>query len=251
MVGGLRRVDVIGDEFDRFAREIRAVAEKAGRALQPLVEQQQRMAEQLRPVFDTGPLVAALRTRMAPFQDEIRRAFDALPERNRTALRVLATSGWYLEREMSYLTLFETADLFDAGETERAHQKLCDYFEDRLADIEGDICSRFAKRARVLTSAFEAHRREDYALSIPVFLAQADGICKELVGVQLYARRNGIPQLAASLEVEDSTPFRESLLCPLVEPNPISAGEKERAGLPDPLNRHAILHGDSFDYDTS
>ncbi len=241
-----------GDEFERMAREIRAAAEAAGRALLPFVEQQQRLAAQLQPIVETGQRIAQafqpfarqiqeMQERLAPLLDEIGRAFQELPERNRKALRILAANGWYLDPELSFPDLFDAADLFEEEATERAHQKLCDHFDNRLDAVQRDLCSRFANRAGILTPAFDAHRRGEYALTVPVFLSQADGICQELVGVQLYARRNGMPQLAAYLRVESTTPFRASLLYPLVERNPISAGPAERSGLADLLNRHAIL----------
>lgn len=255
------RIEMTGDEFERMARQVRAAAEAAGRALQPFVEQQRRLAEQLQPIMETSQRIAEafqpfarqiqeMQARMSPFLEEIGRAFRDLPERNQKALRILAVNGWYVDPELSIPDLFEAADLFEGGATGRAHQKLCDHFDNRLDDIQRDICGRFLNRARVLKQAFDAHRRGEYALAIPVFLSQADGICQELVGVQLYARRNGMPELAAYLRIEDAMSFRASLLYPLVEPNPISAGSAERAGLSDLLNRHAILHGESFDYDT-
>ncbi len=41
-----------------------------------------------------------------------------------------------------------------------------------------------------------------------------------------------------------------SLFYPLTIPLPISASEYERATLPEVLNRHAVLHGESLDYGT-
>ena len=115
---------------------------------------------------------------------------------------------------------------------------------------QSDLCDRFPDRSRFLDQAFDAHRRGDYALAIPVFLIQADGICKETVGEQLYARANGVPRLAEILGAENEAPLRASLLSPLTDPHPISASPHERSGGPEQLFRHAILHGESLDYDT-
>jgi len=250
-----------------FVRQIPEILESVGRALQPFVQQQQHLTAQMQAIVETGHRIAQalqpfvrqiqeMRERLAPFLDEVRRVsltfqkIPEIPERNRKALRILAVNGWYLDSEMPFPDVLEAADLFEAGTIERAHQNLCDHFDNRLSAIHRDLCSRFSKRSRILAQAFDAHRKCEYALAIPVFLSQADGICHDLIGVQLYERRNGIPRLAACLPVEKETPLGALFLYPLVSPNPISAGPAERSGLVDLFNRHTILHGESCDYDT-
>jgi hypothetical protein len=82
-------------------------------------------------------------------------------------------------------------------------------------------------------------------------LAQADGICHELTGEQLYARdrKDNRPRLAAKLEdVETDDFLLASLIGPLVTPTAVSATVKERVNLlKDILNRHLVLHGESLD----
>jgi len=92
----------------------------------------------------------------------------------------------------------------------------------------------------------EAHNGGEYDLSVPVFLAQADGICLELIGVQLYSKRSDgkttkVSEAVAALEVD-------VLLYPLTEVFPIIFNSRERAGQENILNRHAVLHGESVSY---
>lgn len=124
------------------------------------------------------------------------------------------------------------------------------HFDSRATSIEAQLVKRFPDRARILTSAMRAHRNGEYVLSIPVLLAQAEGVCVELVGVHLYARRDGKPILATYLKLDGQGPFMASLLYPLTTPTPISASAIERASLGDLLNRHSVLHGESTTYDT-
>ena len=89
-----------------------------------------------------------------------------------------------------------------------------------------------------------AHREKRYALSIPVLLAQADGICQELQGEQLYKRnRKGEIALKAKIASKNVDEFT-ALMLPLV------AGPRERLRFGNQLNRHSILHGESTTYDT-
>lgn len=248
---GLKQSQMIGDDFERLARQIQAAAQDAGRALEPFLKSLAEPGQGISEAFQRIVLqVQEIQAQIAPSLDRISRALQDLPERNQKGLRILAANGWYLDPHFSIPGLFEVADLFEAGEADRANEKLCEHFDSRLNDIEANVCNRFSTRARILRQAFGAHRRGEYALSVPVFLAQADGICKDLVGVQLYARRNGMPALAACLTIETLPPLEASLLCPLIEPNPMSASADERAAFVDLLNRHAVLHGESLEYDT-
>ncbi len=254
---------MIEDEFKRFAQHIQSAAESARQAIALYADRQKQIEEQLQAFreINTQALSRAATQAVASFVEmqkliepvarEIGRALQELPERNQKALRILAENGWYLDPELSLPELFEAAELFETGAEGSAHQKFCDHFEARLDEIQRDICDRFPNRSRVLESAFNAHRRGEYALSVLAFLAQADGICHELVGVQLYARlHTGIPRLATCLQINGIAPFRASLLYPLVEPFPISAGREERDSQSDQLYRHPIIHGESCDYDT-
>lgn len=253
---------LVGDEFKRLAYHVQSTVENINRAVAIYTEKQKIMNEQIKTicvmnseainkvVSQVTESFAEVQKFLGPMAQEIERAFKALPERNQNALRIFAENGWYVDPELSLPDLFEIADLFKIGEKESAHQWLCEHFESRLDDIQDNICARFSNRSRVLHAAFNAHRKGEYALSVPVLLSQADGICKDLVGAQLYARSDGIPILASYLPVDDASPFYASLLSPLVEPFPISAGPAERVNKTDMLFRHSIIHGESCDYDT-
>src|SRR5262245_27222728 len=182
--------------------------------------------------------------------ESVARSLRDLPDRTRTAVRTLAKNGWYIDPESDFIEITNATDLFDKGESEEAHQYLCDYFDGRLDGIEAVLSNRFPHRARILGQAFGAHRREEHGLSIPVFLAQADGICQELVGVQLFAREDGKPKVGAVLDPAAADSLESAYRAGLVEVFPILARPAERVGLVDFLNRHTVLHGESVDYDT-
>jgi hypothetical protein len=187
----------------------------------------------------------------APLFDKLARAFQDLPQRTRSALRTLAQNGWYLDPSLALPDLWELERLFLEGNADRAHQTLCDHFDRRTDTIREDLCRRFGRRARILNAAFDAHAEGRFALSIPVFLAQADGICQDLWSVQLYARGGtGAPKIAEHLPQIDSEFLIAACRTPLQEGHPMIARASERAGLGNVLNRHAILHGKDCSYDT-
>jgi hypothetical protein len=194
--------------------------------------------------------------RLASVVANLERSLERFPQRNQDALRTLAQNGWYLDPDFPIASLFECEELFAAGKAEHAHVELSSWFESRSVEVETALCSQSSARARLLHKAFEAHRRGEFALAIPVFLAQADGMCREITGAQLFSRRDGIgiASWVGRLELRDALPRAEALLSalllPLVEKMPISASEAERSALSDALNRHAVLHGEDLDYDT-
>ena len=99
------------------------------------------------------------------------------------------------------------------------------------------------------SSRKNGHQPCGFALTVPFFLAQAEGICVELTGVKLFARRQGVPVLAARFNDVDDYSMSDALLHPLRLPAPISASEAELGDDTDSLNRHTVLHGKSLTYD--
>jgi hypothetical protein len=206
---------------------------------QPSTEQWQMIEERTRNIFSN-----VLNTLLT--------GLEALPDRVQNDLEVLGSNGWYLDLEMTIPLLSEVANLFNSEEIENGDNILCAYYDERLDDMKRIIENQYPDRWPILEAAFNAHSRGDYALSIPIFLIQADGICQVVTGgLQLYSRRDHVPVTANYVQnLPQNDRLLLSTLYPLSIPLPISASQAERANLPGALNRHAILHGESVDYAT-
>ena len=124
------------------------------------------------------------------------------------------------------------------------------YLQHHLEPVENDIMSVFPKRAQILSAAFRAHSQKTFTLSVPAFLAQADGVCSELLGVGVYSRSKRVPKTASAVEQFKHDELLSSLLEPLRVAGALNAYEDERHQYPDVLNRHEVLHGKSLDYAT-
>jgi hypothetical protein len=182
---------------------------------------------------------------------EFTKNLATLPERTRKSLMVLAKHGWYFDPEMPFAGIRELENALENGDIDAVNEDLIEYFSERLSEIEENIKRKFPARASILAGAFSAHRREEYALSIPVFLIQADGICFDLINKQLYSKKGKVPVVAEYAETITTDIFRSALLYPLTQPLPISASANERTEDFNHLNRHQVIHGESTDYDTA
>jgi hypothetical protein len=229
----------------RLVEEVITASRPLQETLRPMILEQERWASLLQPIrqatkFDAGKLSQQFA--------QIDQLFRQLPPRTREALLLLGEHGWYLDPEMSLPDLWEFKEVLVSGNVKQSELALADYFEARADGIEKSLTERLPHRAHLLRSAFNAHRRGEYELSIPVLLAQTDGICKELVDHYLFIKRNKKPETAVYVERFAADTYRAAILSPLAQTLPIGASESERRAGRDALNRHTVLHGESLDY---
>ena len=184
------------------------------------------------------------------FVENLNYKIDKLPFKTKEELEILASNGWYLDPEMPFQYSTRLAGLFLNGKNEEAENILQEFFNNRAGAIESRLINGFPKRRDIIKEAFEAHEMGLYALSIPVLLSQADGICKELLGLQLYKKTKGgkSTQIKDAIQSCEIKPILEPFLAPFLKPFPIIAGPNQRSK--GELNRHAILHGEVVDYNT-
>ena len=193
-------------------------------------------------------LQKAIQKSIIPTFDGLKNSFQELPNHIQEALLLLGKNGWYLDLEMSLPTLWHLKEILDEGNLSKAENTLVEYFENRLSKIEKSILEKFPCRKHLLKAAFNAHRREEYCLSIPLFLAQTDGICKEAVGQYLFMKSNKKPQTAIYVDQIANDTVMAAFLSPLAKTLSINASKSERPRNFNGLNRHMVLHGESLDY---
>ena len=176
--------------------------------------------------------------------------FIELPLKTRNAVLEMGNHGWFLDLEMIPSEILELKDAFIAGDDKEAGSTLVEHFKGRLSEIEKSIIDKFPHRKKILMAAFSAHKRREYELSIPVLLAQADGICYDVIKMDLFRKHNKKPKTANYVKQYVSGTLHEAFLQSLAQRLPISASEHERDDDFNELNRHMVLHGESLDYGT-
>ncbi len=203
--------------------KLQEIARQTHKLFSPIIEQQKKLQEKI---------------------------FIELPLKTREAVIELGNHGWFLDLEMIPSEVFELKDVFIAGDDKEAESTLVEHFKGRLSEIEKSIINKFPHRKKILMAAFRAHKRMEYELSIPVLLTQADGICFDVIKTDLFGKHNNKPKTANHVKQYVSSALDEALLQSLMQKLPISASKKERDDDFNELNRHAVLHGESFDYGT-
>lgn len=232
------------------------------KALEPILAQQEswkKLAESVQiPHFEIADLSRfaiqatgfqkSIQQLVTPAFERLQKTFLQLPIRTREALLLLGAEGWYLDLEMPIPGLWQLKDALAEGNVTEAEEALVEYFESRLSEIEKSITVRFPHREHLVRAAFNAHRRQEYELAIPVLLVQTDGICKEVVNQYLFMKQNKRPRTAIYVEQIAADSYTAALLSPLAQTLPISASESERPEGSNALNRHTVLHGESLNY---
>jgi hypothetical protein len=103
---------------------------------------------------------------------------------------ILLRRGWFISNWHTPLTaVVHTANLVVEGAVESCDNRMAEHFSSLVPTIEKEIGQKFPTRYAILKEAFEAHVQGKYNLSIPVILAQADGIGIDTFGVSPYSRR--------------------------------------------------------------
>jgi hypothetical protein len=236
---------------------MRGISKAISESLRPLQEMQRKLSASFEPLIESVAIMTEstqeISQQLSLCCTRLAEIFEHLPEETRTALTLLGQRGWYISIQMPLPAFYENAKQIELENYHEVDEWMITFYEDNLDKIKLDLLERFPHRSTILECAFEAHERGNYELSIPVLLAQADGICCELTGIQLYSRRKGRPITADIIEQRAIDPFSVAIMEPLRLPLPISASPRDRKADEYPsgsLNRHQILHGEIVDYAT-
>jgi hypothetical protein len=171
---------------------------------------------------------------------------EALPKLLQQSLLDLGQQGWYFGGNFTVGQSQQLIKRVNSTPKEQRDGVLCDWVDEQLGTIEHRLSEEYQNRALIFEQAFWAHRNQKYALSVPALLAQADGICKQRLGVLLFdGSFAAIKRIAKRQALNGGTAI---MLAPLIEKLAIVESENLRLAKRQQLNRHAILHGESTDY---
>lgn len=193
-------------------------------------------------------------TTLMSWLQEIERTFEFINEplepKIRKAFLRVAREGWFLGPGMAPRVIAQSASAIESGNINSIDEYFAGYYEKHAEELCTNLYVWHPRRIQIISKTWKAHTQRDYELSVPIFLAQADGICQELTGFELFGKNGPEPRTAAYVRRFKGTPFRLTLLEPFLHLLPISASTRNGSSKKLLLNRHAILHGESTDYGT-
>jgi hypothetical protein len=168
-------------------------------------------------------------------------------------LKILAQNAWFISVWNTPLAwLHPLATLFKTGQKEKANRRLRVHFNQQADEIEAELAKAYPRRRVILQKAFRAHRRRDYELCIPVFLAQADGIAREITEIDRFsiysrdpAKLKSLKQFVDAIIIHELQ--REVLELALIA-MPLNVSTGDSTLIRGALSRHEILHGIDTDY---
>lgn len=237
-----RIIDQMRKDFESVARGPKAImaiaAEKAHQELlQQMTSDLAALKEQL------------MQTLRLPLQ-ELAERIESMPPKLKSAVLRMGQRGWFWAPDMAHYAPLHIAQAIEEGRTSEVDAELEVYFDKHRGEIAAYICGRFPHRATIIRAAFSAHERQEYALSVPVLLAQTDGISKEITNKNYFMKDGKKPRTARYVESLDVCQYTSAILSILTYSLPITENENERSAVDGQFNRHMILHGESVDYDT-
>lgn len=175
----------------------------------------------------------------------------------------LAARGWFIS---GYFGTSEILGLGRKCETvcvDELERYVADMYRSSIDEHMGDLIQDYPQRAFAIKPAVDAHNRGEYALSVPLFFIQAEGI--SFAAINKYIFKNGkskgnvdenikdaaIPRLKAIQDSEGSvdayamlSTLVEIMWIPFAEQLPVAYSEKARESKNyDGLNRNTIMHG--------
>lgn len=162
--------------------------------------------------------------------------------------------GWFLPYSHAIASNVVLQDILHIADLPVDQQLLSiqEWYLEHFYAFANVICDKYPLRAPIIRQAVDAYRSGQHYLTVPIFFAQADGICKERIGKELFRGGNSIydwcKQFSEPVYLVD---LLESILWePFKEKSPSALNENERPKNDDRLNRHKVLHGECTDYGT-
>lgn len=204
------------------------------------------------------PAIQAMAARTQEFAREFLVIVEGLRrwhEHNARVLVLLAPRGWLLSPHLTIGVTTDLLALYDGEGIEAVDDAMLAGFDDEdCAVLLNDLCESpvFSDWRGTLSKAFEAHRRGEYELAIPIWLIAIDGVCRrELNGVDVYGLQSATGKRADEVRRQildrmgaSAARLYEDLRDP--EINALMVVFTGMGGKGDPvvLNRNAVLHGD-------
>lgn len=165
----------------------------------------------------------------------------SVPENIRIFSEEAALIGWFSTSE-SFLGEMKKA--FDEGQ-DALDQYMLSEIDSNYDKIKASILSRHSNRKEILTCAFKLHEDHNWIASIPLFLAQTEGVFSENVGAFLFSGDSERKEKLSERFKGRTEQYMPYLYSPFEAKTQFSSNisSKSKAKKRNGPNRNGILHG--------
>lgn len=178
--------------------------------------------------------------------ENLGKALEEFAKRLPSSLTILANFGWYITWDTIPGNIIRYAEELEKGNHKFVDNQIISEIDEDIREIEIKLIKNFPHRENAISSAIKAHKEGLYYLSIPVFFAQTEGICKEITGARFFSVKRGNPKTSNWVSNFKPDSFTSLILEPLTRTGVVRLSQNPEN--PNGLNRHDVLHGDCYDY---
>lgn len=252
----------LSEEFSSSLKEIQPVIKNLNRQmaavyqtiLQPMQALQEAYKEMMRPVTEFVELLNKQVPRYVRMMGQVFVYLKKQDEKEAVMIqeinKELIPHGWIFNPSFQAFSTEKVYLQLKNKDVDKVIETITNYFSDKVCkEIIERICSEseFSTRSHLIRDAFQAHCDKKYTLSIPVFLAQAEGAFMEHFQNKLYStrektylRKNSSFLKSINVMVESFENFIRDVLAK-------SYGIKDK--IPEGIfARNPILHGRTTNY---
>lgn len=230
----------IAQQIENFQRRVQEIGKIVQRGLDRYREFGQRLSRQLSQID----------------WDHVQKALDELDESVERVQSYLVGRGWYLPIGLFSLgRVHKISRLVKEGEDETIEAFVRNYArKHEMPVVREAVPELFPRREEIVRQALEAHENEQYALTVPLLLSQAEGMFFAALEGHFYDEDE---REETRREIKNDPDMAYAILTMdhLFQPGPLhedyDGNPREVARRRDfSFNRHLILHGHSTDYHT-
>ncbi|KPG94477.1 hypothetical protein [Pseudomonas sp. RIT-PI-r] len=194
----------------------------------------------------------------------VKARIESMPKLSRDAMQTASAQGWFFNMQNSMEDTFEIIEGLQNATSEQLDEILKAHFTKDMNWYARSLYEKYPARRTAIEAAVLAHKNKEqngYFVSIPVFLAQADGLLSEIAETpSAMDKKNGVVRGSTWVKTKiGSNQQATDLLHPILNLHELdilkSKATREAESFAmgksfSALNRHQVMHGEVSDYGT-
>lgn len=190
------------------------------------------------------------------YQDLLNNFEEGLKINVESINKYLLKENWYLpnislENMIDLLNIINDESLEDKEKYKAVDFIMQEIVSKSKDNLKSKLNFKFEERQSIFEEMFKAYEEERYILCIPVMLAQIDGICNKILGVNFFSKEyemKNTPKTKRAIERKISEKSLNKLEISELIPLYFVSKFFKKINNENILNRHNILHGTSYMY---